>query len=415
MAVYLFALGAALLFGLGSVIQQRVAFDAPPGKSLKLTLLLWLVRQPVWLAGVGTAVVGNLLSGAALGIGSVALVQPLLVSRLLFALPLSAAWMRQRLVRRDWLGVLATAGGLAGFVALGHPREASQGTTPEAWRWIVTAGAIGAVIVVLIVVARPLTSIRKAPMLGASAGMLFGLQSGLTHTAVRQFIDNGLTGLLLSWATYSVAVTAILGTLLAQSAYEMAPLAASYPALAAIEPLTGIGIGVGVLGGAIALDAVPLTVEIIGLAVMTFGIYLLATSPLVTGQRSAIRRREDEELAYRFEDELKRQLAKLDGDLGRLGEARPLHRHTSLETVCDDLARVDALIGRIGELQEDVSRHRDDEHEEPADTSSSRDNPLHRHEENLDRWQQQIDERAQSLRERAEQLRARVEVLRADG
>ncbi|HET7329080.1 MAG TPA: DMT family transporter [Nocardioidaceae bacterium] len=405
MVVYLLALGAALLFGIGSVVQQRVAFDAPPGKSLRLSLLWWLVRQPRWLIGVGTALVGNLLAGAALGLGSVALVQPLLVSRLLFALPLSAAWMQQRLSRRDWGGAVATAGGLAAFIAVGQP-EAGPETPAPLWRWAVAAVAIGAITLTLVVLARRLSPAHEAPMLGAGAGMLFGLQSGLTHNAVNSYLDDGLVALLSNWTTYTVAVTAVLGTLLAQSAYEMAPLPSSYPVLAAVEPLTGIGIGVGVLGGAISLGALPLTLELVGLAIMTGGILLLATSPLVTGQIGAMDRRQAEERAYGIEEQLRKDIARLGRDLRHL-ESPGAPSELSARGVSDHLDQVEEQLGALAALKM--------KEEPPESSPPQRERPLlPEHREAMDRWQQDIDAREAELREQAKGLRARVQALNTD-
>jgi drug/metabolite transporter (DMT)-like permease len=406
-AVYLLALGAALLFGLGSVVQQRVAFEAPPGSALRPRLLWWLVRQPVWLIGVGTALVGNLLAGAALGLGTVALVQPLLVSRLLFALPLSAAWARQRLAGRDWLGMLATAGGLGVFVAVGQPEAATE-EGASLWSWGGAVAAIGLLTLVLVLVARRYAPQREAPMLGAGAGMLFGLQSGLTDTAVTRFFDDGVLALLTTWTTYGVAVAAVAGTLLAQSAYSMAPLAASYPALAAVEPLAGIGIGVGVLGSTLVLGPGPIAVQAVALATMTVGIWLLATSPLVVGQSDLMRRREEEGLVWRSEEELSHELDGLDRDLHRLEAHRePADRHEDVARVCSDLVQVDAALARVAGLQEDLRRQRATARTTPPEGD------IARHERALDVYERQMAAWEESLRTRAGELRRRAEVLRA--
>ncbi|MCZ2816000.1 DMT family transporter [Modestobacter sp. VKM Ac-2984] len=352
--VYLLALGAALLFGIGSVVQQRVAFTAPPGKTLRLSLLWWLVRQPPWLIGVGTAVVGNLFSGAALGMGTVALVQPLLVARLLFALPISAVWARQRFTLRDWLGMLATAGGLAGFLVIARPQEGAD-VEPPVWQWLVVLAVIGSVVGGLVVIARKLAPAREAPMLGAGAGMLFALQSAFTHVAVSHFLDDGISGLLGSWTTYAVAVTAVGGTLLAQSAYEMAPLAASYPALAATEPLAAIGISVVVLGTALAVGVLPLTGFLIALAVMTVGIYLLATSPLVTGQAEVIARKAADEEVAETEREVEELLHDLTDEVSWLEECRTRTRPPGAAAVDRRLRRLDELVPRLDAALEQLA------------------------------------------------------------
>lgn len=408
MAVYLLALGAAFLFGLGSVVQQRVAFTAPPGKSLRPSLLLWLVRQPVWLIGVGTAVVGNLLSGAALGMGSVALVQPLLVTRLLFALPLSAIWARKRLVLRDWAGMLATAGGLGVFILVGQPRSGPEDGGPSLWEWMMVAASIGALATVLVLVSGRLGPARQAPMLGATAGMLFALQSAFTHTAVRSFIDGGIGALLSDWTTYAVAVSAVLGTLLAQSAYEMAPLTASYPALAAVEPLAGIAIAVGILGSTIAVGPLPLTVLLIALAVMTAGIYLLATSPLVTAQKPTMHLRHEEERVADLERQLEDDLDELEEAVRWLEECwQPAGRRLRPSRVQQRMQRLDSLLPRVGTRLDRLSEA--EEQQLAAARAQSAEGTDDRGTgEILRRYEEENVARARRIRDRAEQLRARA-------
>lgn len=77
------ALVAALLFAGASVAQQSAASEVPEGSGLMSTLF----RSPRWWAGVVGDGGGYVMQAVALAIGSVLVVQPLLVSALLFALP----------------------------------------------------------------------------------------------------------------------------------------------------------------------------------------------------------------------------------------------------------------------------------------------------------------------------------------
>ncbi|GGV32110.1 hypothetical protein GCM10010182_64580 [Actinomadura cremea] len=277
--VYVLALGAAALFGLGSAVQQRAASRAPEGLVLHWRLLWYLVRQRLWLVGVGTAVVGNILSALALGKGGVALVQPLLVTRLLFALPIAATWERRRLTGREWGGAIAISGGLGAFLVAGRPEEGGETDAPI-WIWLLIVGLVGLITGGLVKLARRLAPEKEAPVLGIGAGMLFGLQSALTDTAMGRLFDHGLLALLLHWSPYAVAVVAVTGTLLLQSAFRLEPLEASYPPLAAVEPLAGIAIGLGVLGGTVRLAPQWLAIEAVGLLVMTAGVWVLAKAAM---------------------------------------------------------------------------------------------------------------------------------------
>lgn len=409
--VYVFALGAALLFGVGSVVQQRSASGAPPNYSLSPRLLLWLVRQPLWLVGVGTAVVGNVLSGSALAVGSVALVQPLLVTRLLFALPLAAAWMRRRIPGRDLLGALFAALGLGAFIVAGRPQQRAD-ASPSALTWGLAVGAVVGLTLALVLLARTLDAARQAPLLGTGAGLMFGLQAGLMQTAVRHFTDGGLLAVLLSWSTYAVVATAVTGTLLAQSAYEMAPLTASYPALAAVEPLTGIGIGIGVLSGSLLLSPAHLAVELVGLGVMTLGVLLLANSSLVTGQRDVIERKQEEGAALRTEDELDHEMARLARSLTSLEAGRDRNDERLQRRIRDELVRVDRDIDRLNQVQcEGLQLPAADQRHAAEDTGAAQQALRADLVAKLDERERDIEQRAQRLRARAEDLHLRSKAV----
>lgn len=297
MWVYVFSITAAALFAGGSVVQQHVAGQSPPEKTFSARLLLWLVRRPRWLAGVVISLGGNILAALALGTGGVALVEPLFTVRLLFALPLAAAWSRLAVPRRDWVGAVAVVAGLAVFIAVGHPRRGHplQASAPA---WAAVTVTLAALVAAAVVAARRIPAIRAAAALAGGAGLLFGLQSSLTETAVTFLRQQGVAGLFTHWQTYMVAVAALGATVLIQNAFGIAPLHVSFPVLVTVEPLAGLVLGVLILGGALRVSPAAYAGEFGGLVVMVLGIWLLAHSPLVTGQAHLLQRRRDEALAY---------------------------------------------------------------------------------------------------------------------
>ena len=83
-----FALGAAMLIAVGDVFQQRSAHEVTDEPVGPVALLRRLLRDKRWWLGSLVAAAGFGLQAAALGFGSVVLVQALLATSLLFALPL---------------------------------------------------------------------------------------------------------------------------------------------------------------------------------------------------------------------------------------------------------------------------------------------------------------------------------------
>lgn len=107
------AVAAAVFYAVAAALQQHEA--AQSAASSGMSLLVRLVRRPRWLAGVAATVVGAALHVVSLRLGPLALVQPVGVTGLLFALPLGAALHGHRLLRRD-LGAAAIV--IIGLVGL---------------------------------------------------------------------------------------------------------------------------------------------------------------------------------------------------------------------------------------------------------------------------------------------------------
>lgn len=278
------ALAAGLCLGTGAVLQQRIAGTAPAHRPLHPRLLTrHLLRRPLWLLGVAVAVGGYGAQAAALGTGRLAVVEPLLVSSLVFALPLSAAWSRRRLGGRDWLAVLLTAGGLAAFLLVSRPGGGEPAAPLSAWGpafGVLAVGMAGAVAAGLRVPA-----VVRAATLAAVAGVGFGISDALTKStlalaAVRRF------GVLLSWEPYALVVAAAAAFLLQQSAYHAGHLAASLPATSVLEPSVGVLLGVLVLGERLQGGGLSPAVEGLAAVAMVSGVVLLARSPLVSGARA---------------------------------------------------------------------------------------------------------------------------------
>jgi len=278
-------LGAALWLGGGFVLQQHVAATLPWSDVLSPRLLLDLVRKPLWVAGIVVMVIGQLLGAAALGQGSLALVEPLLAANLLFALSVSALWRRHRLGGREWGGALLLIAGLAGFLLAADPGDGPGGRV-HWYGWVVAAGSILVLVVFFVFLARRTDLAGEGTLLGTAAGVLFGLQDALTSRAV-PMIGHGPLGLLTSWKLYAVLGVALVGLVLGQSAFRAAPLTASLPGLTVAEPLTGIALGAVLFSEPLRLSAPAVLAEVAAFVAIAFGVVLLTRSPLIAGPAPA--------------------------------------------------------------------------------------------------------------------------------
>ncbi len=272
------ALGAAGLYAATSVLQQSAAATVAHERSLRPSLLVALVRQPRWLLGNLAEVGAVTLQFLALRRGALLLVQALLVSGLLLALPVGAALHHRRLSRTDWLGALGIVAGLAVFVTIARPAAGRGDASGLGWALVALLGGGAVVALVLRAPAEP--GAPRATYLGAGCGVLFGVTAALAK-ASGHLLDRGLAHALQAWEPYALLGLGALGFLLAQSAFQAGPLAASLPLITAADPIVAALIGVLAFherlatgAGAVALQAFA------GLAVIA-GVWILARSPLL--------------------------------------------------------------------------------------------------------------------------------------
>lgn len=114
------AVCAAFCFALGSLIQQGAARQTH-ARELRFGLLVALVHQRRWLGGIALTVLTFGIQTTALAFGPLALVQPLVATEVLFALPMIARRNRLPLMRKGIIGGLGVASGMAIFVAVSPP------------------------------------------------------------------------------------------------------------------------------------------------------------------------------------------------------------------------------------------------------------------------------------------------------
>lgn len=273
MLAVLCALGSSLLYALASVLQHRGAVAQPDDQSLKMGLLVRLFRNPAWLAGTACDVGGYALQFVALGHGAIVVVQPLLVCGLLFALPMGAAWAGRRLSRTDWAGALLVCAGLGIFLAVANPAAGHSDTTTGRWIALLTS---------VVVLAGLLTAIgsaaeprRRAVLLAAAAGVVYGVAAALTKTS-SHLLNRGLLPMLTHWQPYVLVVFGVGGMLLSQSAFQAGALDFSLPTMTVVDPVVSIAIGAWVFHETVASRAGEVTVEVVSLAAMSAGVWLLA-------------------------------------------------------------------------------------------------------------------------------------------
>ncbi|OBH07031.1 MULTISPECIES: DMT family transporter [unclassified Mycobacterium] len=280
----LLAIGAAFMIGIGDVLEQRSAqqvTDKPVGT---FALFRRLLRDRRWWAGSLVAAAGFGLQAAALGLGSVVLVQALSVTSLLFALLISARVNHRRITR--WQAIWATllVAAVAVVVTVGNPQAGNPRGSAETWT--VVGLVMGPALILCVIGARMSSPSVSALLLGLMSGSLWGVFSVLTKGVVDQ-LDRGIPALLRTPELYVWAVLAIAATAWEQSAFRAGPLTASLPAVTVAEPVVGSVLGVVVLGETLNTNAGSLIALGLSVAVMAAATVALAHSQAAGAPRSA--------------------------------------------------------------------------------------------------------------------------------
>jgi drug/metabolite transporter (DMT)-like permease len=286
------ALAAAAAFAGAGILQQRMARARPRDESLSPTLLVRLAQDRTWLTGIGLAFLAYALQSVALAFGPLALVQPLLVAEVVFALPISVRLHHMSLGRREWAGAAAVVIGLATAIVAGHPRGDPVAAGLLEWGGVVAAAAVLTALAVSI--ARRIRGPVRASVLAVSAGVAMGTQSGLLAETVRAFRMEGVVAVFAQWQTYALVVVSIGGLLLIQSAYQAGPLAASMPVMDTTEPVVAVWIGLLLFEERIADGLLRQGLAVLGLVVVAAGIVLLDTSPTIQRLHERNRPKEEE-------------------------------------------------------------------------------------------------------------------------
>ena len=266
----LFALLAALFLAIGIVVRQRATMDVPEEQGVSALMVLTLIRTPLWWAGTGAAIAGFAFQAVALAYGSLLLVQPILVSALLFALPLSARLANRRVTRGEWLWALLLTAALAVFVVLAK-------TSAGDYEASVPLTAIVAVVCIVAVSACVFVAVRnpgwrRAVLLAVAVGVLFGVVAMLTKLVVHMLTHDGVRAVLTTPAPYLLLVIGIIAVLLQQSAFHAGSLQTSVPTMLVLEPLIAVVLGAVVLGEHMTVNgfkAVAITVALVAMAAAT--------------------------------------------------------------------------------------------------------------------------------------------------
>lgn len=293
------AVVAGLFLAAAGVLQQRAASRRSSEERMSLRLVHSLVTDRTWLVGIASAGLSYGFQAVALAFGPLVLVQPLVVSELLFAVPVSVRMRGLRLRPRDWGAVAAVVTGLAVGIVAADPKQGQPLEPITAWAPVLAGVALltGLCLLVTRFVEGP-TMASAYAFAGACA---MGLQSAL-YAATIALLKQEQWGLFVNWEPYALIVVSLVGAFLIQNAFQSGPLAASTPVIDATLPLVAIALGVGLFNEQIRTSLLGLGGATVGLVLVIAGIVGLDTSPVVRKEQR-LQEREQEQQQEREEQE----------------------------------------------------------------------------------------------------------------
>lgn len=268
------ALAAALLFALGTVLQQKAGLDEPEAAAGSSGgLLLRMAKRPVWLAGIAADGLGFVAQAVALTIGRLAVVQPLLVSSVVFALPLGARLTGQRVRRIDVAAAAVVTAALAIFLIVADP-SGGRDDAPFG-EWLIAGGVLGGISALLVLAARNAGPAAKAALLGIATGLLFGLSAALTKTVGDQFAEGPLT-IFADWHTYALLVVGYASMTLSQLSLQTGVLAPAIATSMAFDPIASVVLGTTLLQESLHTTTLGAAAAIAALVAALGGLAVLA-------------------------------------------------------------------------------------------------------------------------------------------
>ena len=272
-----FALTAAFSSAVNLITQHAASISAPK-REKGWRLALYLLRHPLWLLGWAAAAGTFIFQALALHNGPMSVVQPVLVTELVFVLVLRRVWIHQRVAAAAWASVLVVCLALAVFLIAAEPTGGRL--TPETKQWLSAGLVFGGLIVVLTLLGRTGPPARRAAVFAIAAALTWAMEATFLKAATDTLTAFGIPGMLIRWPVYALIGAGIAGTVLEQAALHVGPLSVSQPMLVIVNPFASIILSVWLFDERFTNSPAKIAVGVVSFAVMAAGVTMLTrTAP----------------------------------------------------------------------------------------------------------------------------------------
>ena len=278
----------ALLAALGNalnVITQHTASIASPKQTKGWRLVGYLFRSPLWLLGWIALAAAFVFQALALHAGQMSVVQPLLVTELVFALVLRRFWIRQPIRPVTWWAAATTCVSLAIFLATSEPEGGHS--FPEDRVWVAACSTVAGCAAVLTLLSTRGPPTRRAALLGSATAAMWALVATFIKTMTDTLTQFGVAGMFAHWPVYALAVAGVVTEILQQATLHVGPLSVSQPFLVIVDPIVSIALSVWIFDEFFTESPLRLTLGFVSFAAMCVSVAVLIQSAPATMESPA--------------------------------------------------------------------------------------------------------------------------------
>ena len=276
------ALLSALAFGGGVAFEAQAAVEIPVEHAGRPSLLLRLLRRPLWVIGLALNVTGFALQAAALHRGSLVVVQPLLTTSLLFTLLIIAVWTRSALSRSQWLAILLVIFGLAIFLGVSSP-DGSSAATADAKSWMLCTIAVVTILGTTVAAGLRVAGTARAALLAIAAGTSDAYMATLAKAFSRS-LDHGVWAVFRTWTPYAVVVAGITALVFISTAYQAGRPTVSLPIITVLDPIVAALIGLTLYNEHLRFGGMRGPAIVLAVAGMVAGLLILTRDDAVAAE-----------------------------------------------------------------------------------------------------------------------------------
>jgi drug/metabolite transporter (DMT)-like permease len=274
---------SALVTQIGFLLRHRGAVAAPAVELRHpLRSAIALFRSKWWTIGYALAVVAYVLHVGALTLAAMSLVQAVLAGGLVVLAVVAERFFGFQLERRQWLGLVLTAAGLAMLAVTGEGRSGQETANYSIVAMLAFEAALAAVGVALIAsFNRGRDESHHGILLGLAAGLLFTS----THVAVKALsgkIDAGIAEILLSPYLYVAIAGGVVAFFASARSLQIGPAVPVIAVTAIAGNASAIPAGIVVFGDPIGDDALTVTTRSLAFTLVVLAAALIPGPTRVT-------------------------------------------------------------------------------------------------------------------------------------